>query len=116
MRVATAADEAIQGLPPGPWLSRFLQALSWMYRPISWMHSLANRHGDYFTLRFPGHGPMVFVTDPEAIQQVFATSADELHAGEGNAILLSLVGPSSLLLLDGKRHHRHGWPHDLPDE
>jgi cytochrome P450 len=49
---------------------------------------------------------MVFVSDPEAIQQVFAASADELHAGEGNSILLRLVGPNSLLLLDGSRHHR----------
>jgi cytochrome P450 len=70
------------------------------------MHSLAERYGDYVTFRAPGHAPMVFVSDPEAIQQVFAASADELHAGEGNAILLALVGPNSLLLLDGSRHRR----------
>jgi unspecific monooxygenase len=70
------------------------------------MHSLAERYGDYVSVRAPGHAPMVFVSDPEAIQQVFAASPDELHAGEGNAILLPLVGRSSLLLLDGSRHRR----------
>lgn len=106
MRVTTASGEMIRGLPPGPALPPLVQVLNWLYRPIPWMNSLAQRYGDYFTLRAPGHAPMVFVSDPEAIQQVFAASADELHAGEGNAILLPLVGPSSLLLLDGSRHRR----------
>jgi len=106
MRVTTADGETIRGLPPGPALPAFVQSLNWVYRPIPWMRSLAARYGDYATVRAPGHAPVVFVTDPEAIQQVFAASADELHAGEGNAILLPLVGQNSLLLLDGNRHRR----------
>lgn len=106
MRVTTAHGEMIRGLPSGPALPQVVQVLNWLYRPIPWMHALAERYGDYFTLRAPGHAPMVFVSDPEAVQQVFAASADELHAGEGNAVLLPLVGANSLLLLDGSRHRR----------
>src|SRR5215472_11574573 len=87
MRVTTANCETIRGLPPGPALPPLVQSLNWLYRPIPWMHSLSARYGDYVTVRAPGHAPMVFVSDPEAI-------------------LLPLVGPSSLLLLDGSRHRR----------
>src|SRR5262249_60316640 len=95
MRATTSNFETIRGLPPGPALPPLVQSLNWLYRPIPWMHSLSARYGDYVTVRAPGHAPMVFVNDPEAIQQVFAASADELHAGDGNAILLPPRLPTS---------------------
>jgi cytochrome P450 len=62
------------------------------------------RFGEAFTLIFPGYGPQVFFTNPEAIKQIFTGDPEDLRAGESNAVIEPLVGKNSLLLLDGRRH------------
>jgi cytochrome P450 len=49
----------------------------------------------------------VIVFEPETVKQVFRGSADQLHAGEANAVLGPVVGARSVLLLDGAEHLRH---------
>jgi hypothetical protein len=61
--------------------------------------------GDVFTLHLP-IGPIVLVSDPGAIKQIFTGDPDLLRAGEGNQPLEPVVGRESLLLLDGSRHLR----------
>jgi len=63
-------------------------------------------HGDLFTVRWPGAGPIVFVADPELVKQIFTGRPHELHAGESNRLLEPAVGPRSLLLLDETEHLR----------
>jgi cytochrome P450 len=92
--------------PPGPRTPPILQVLRWLRRPIETMEECRRRYGDAFTLRFPGYAPLVFLSDPAAVRDVFAGSPDDLRAGEANRVLEPLVGPSSLLLLDGARHKR----------
>ena len=41
---------------------------------------------------------------PDAVKQVFTGDPDVLHAGEGNQVLKPLLGPRSVLLLDGRDH------------
>ena len=48
----------------------------------------------------------MIVSHPDDVKQVFTGDPDVLHAGEGNAILRPLLGPRSVLLLDGPEHMR----------
>jgi cytochrome P450 family 135 len=129
-------------LPPAPRLSTQRQVLGWIFRPEAVMERARRECGDVFTLQLP-LGPIVAVADPALIKEIFTGDADVLRAGEGNAPLEPVVGPDSLLLLDGARHLRrrrlvlppfHGerlkaytstmaqitaddlaqWPHDTP--
>ena len=48
--------------------------------------------------------PMVFVSHPEAVREVFRGDPEVFRAGEGNRILEAALGRKSLLLLDGAEH------------
>jgi len=62
------------------------------------------RYGDMFTIRIAHEGTWVFVSDPEAIKQVFTGDPRLLHAGEANLVLLPVLGEHSVLLLDEPEH------------
>ena len=93
-------------LPPGPRLPRLLQLNKWVFEPIPFMEACANRYGDPFTVRLYRLPPMVFVTEPSAIRQIFTGDAHQFRAGQANRVFESFLGPNSLLLLDGNRHRR----------
>ena len=44
---------------------------------------------------------------PAAVKKVFKGDPNLLHAGEGNVSLAPILGPGSVLLLDGAEHLRH---------
>jgi cytochrome P450 family 135 len=90
-------------LPPGPRLPRALQTLGWFVRPMPLMERCRERYGDMFRLRI-GEVEAVLVADPELVKQVFKADPRVAHAGEGNAVLLPVVGHNSVLLLDESRH------------
>src|SRR3954452_6881442 len=92
-------------LPPGPSIAPRRQELAWVLRPEWLMERAAAERGDIFTLHLP-IGPIVLLSDPAAIKEVFTGDPKTLRAGEGNAPLEPVVGPESLLLLDGARHLR----------
>jgi cytochrome P450 family 135 len=91
-------------LPPGPPYPRALQTLGWVKRPFQFMDGCQRRYGDMFTLRIAQEGRWVFLAHPEAVKQVFTGDPRLLHAGEGNVVLLPIVGHRSVLLLDEERH------------
>ena len=93
-------------LPPGPRLPRPLQASRWLFAPIPFMQACADRYGDPFTVRMTGLPPMVFFTDPSAIRQIFTGDSHQFRAGQANRVFKAILGPNSLLLLDGRRHKR----------
>jgi cytochrome P450 family 135 len=64
----------------------------------------ARRYGDMFTLKIANEGTWVFVTDPDAVKQIFTGDPRLLHAGEANVVLLPVLGSHSVLLLDGDAH------------
>ena len=99
-------SEHVFTLPPGPRLPRLLQLTKWIFGPIPFMEACAERYGDPFTVRLFGVPPMVFVTDPSTIKQIFTGHAHQFRAGQANKVFESLLGPNSLLLLDGNRHRR----------
>jgi cytochrome P450 family 135 len=91
-------------LPPGPPGPRLLHTLGWVTRPGPWSRRLRARYGDTFSLRIANEAPWVMLGHPDAVKQVFTGDPQVLHAGEGNVILKPLLGPRSVLLLDGKDH------------
>src|SRR5918997_260739 len=95
---APAALPAGRGGPP------ILQTLRWLLRPISFLESCRRRFGDTFSVRFLGfRTPLVMLSDPEAIRVLYGDPQHGLPAGRTLA-LLPIVGPRSLLLLEGREH------------
>lgn len=87
-------------------LSPFRQLLNWIFRPYSFLDDCTQKYGDTFTVHLAGNTPLVFVSDPQIIKEIFAKDAQLFNAGQNNKILKPLLGNQSLLLLDGKRHKR----------
>src|SRR3954471_23174017 len=91
-------------LPPRRRMPRALQTLGWIARPMPFMERCRDRYGDAFTLRIAHEGTWVLLSDPEAVKQVFTGDPRLMHAGEGNAVLLPVLGSNSVLLLDEDPH------------
>ena len=95
------------GAPPGPPLPPFLQTLGFLTGGTRFLEACRRRYGDvvwFRTLFDPGFA-MVF--DPAMVRQIFRAPPDRLRAGEANAPLSMVLGPRSVLVLDGAEHLRH---------
>jgi cytochrome P450 len=93
-------------LPPGPGQSPANQLLRYSFRPLEFLESCARRYGETFTIRLSGLGTLVQLTRPADIREVFRADAGTLHAGEANALVSSVVGDTSVLVLDEQAHVR----------
>ena len=95
-------------LPDGPsgplWLRR-LRFINWILRPFEVMEARAKKYGDIFAIAKNVSPPMVYLSNPAAIEQVFA-NPEFFDTSSGNDILLPLVGANSLFLLEGMKHQR----------
>mgnify|MGYP000229840701 CR=1 FL=1 len=91
-------------LPPGPRAPSPVQSLGWWARPVSFIERARARYGNTFTVRLTAQEPFVMLSDPDDLKAVFTADPDVLHPGEGARILEPIVGPTSILLLDGDRH------------
>lgn len=73
-------------------------------RPIAFLESCRRRFGDTFSVRFLGfQTPLVMVSDPEAIRALYSERQHGLPPGRTFA-LLPVMGPRSVLLLEGAEH------------
>ncbi len=91
-------------LPPGPAAPPAVQTLDWLFRPIKFMDACRRRLGDAFSVSFLGfQTPMVMVSDPEAIRMLYQGRENGLPPGR-SASLEPVVGPRSILLLEGDEH------------
>ena len=92
-------------LPDGPHYPRIVQAWLWLKRPTWFLDRCSRAYGDVFTMRLPLGMNMVHIAHPELVKAVFSGGNDVLRAGEANATVLGpLVGPHSVLVLDGAEH------------
>ena len=92
-------------LPPGPPHHPLRQLMHYSFKPAEFMEA-CDRYGETFTMRLAGFGTLVQLTRPDDIREVFRGDPAILHAGEGNALLSSVVGESSVLVLDDLPHVR----------
>jgi unspecific monooxygenase len=90
----------------GPKTPRFTQLIEWVFNPLQLMEKSAKIYGDTFKLFLVGNYPMVFVSHPQAIKDIFTASPDKFDSGRGNELAASLLGEQSLILLDGAPHQR----------
>ncbi len=94
-------------LPDGPQTHPWVQTFQWLASPLEYMEGCAQRYGDIFTLRIgPVFTPQVFISNPQAIQEVFNTDPKQLDSGEEAGIKSPVVGQQSMLALAGERHRR----------
>lgn len=91
-------------LPPGPSEPPVVQMLRWLTRPVAFLESCRRRYGDAFSVMFLGfRSPMVMLSDPAAIRALYTEPAHGLPPGRALS-LEPLVGPRSVLLLEGPEH------------
>ncbi|MBE9211055.1 cytochrome P450 [Nostoc sp. LEGE 06077] len=93
-------------LPDSPKIPKFMQLVQWIYQPLQLMENSAKAHGDCFTLWLTKKQPMVFLSNPEAIQQLFTDNLSNLDSRGSAQILQPLLGENSLILLSGTSHQR----------
>jgi cytochrome P450 len=93
-------------LPAGPSSSAARQLLRYSLAPLSFLEECARRYGEPFTIRLASFGPLVLLTEANAVKDVLRGDARALHSGEGNEFLSVLVGRSSVLVLDEEPHAR----------
>ena len=81
-----------------------LQLIKWLTRPIAFMESARRRFGDSFSVKFPGfERPMVLLSNPETIRALYTAPEHTLPPGR-TISLLPVMGPNSVLLLEGREH------------
>ena len=100
-----ARPSAATSLPPGPGGGP-LVSLGWLLRPLPVLERWRAKYGDIFTVRIAQEPPWVVLGHHEDVKTVFQGDPAILHAGEGNQILLPILGHHSVLLLDDERHLR----------
>jgi cytochrome P450 len=93
-------------LPPGPRAPALVQTLWWARDPIGYVERARARYGPIWTSRLSGFPPLVHLSDPEAIQEVWKGDPEVMLAGEANRVLEPILGSASLFLLDGAAHLR----------
>jgi cytochrome P450 len=91
-------------LPPGPQLPAAIQSLLFLLAPYATVPRWHRRYGDVFSVNLTPAGRAVVLANPDHIREVFTGAPNVFHAGEGNAILRSVMGENSVLLLDEEAH------------
>jgi cytochrome P450 family 135 len=93
-------------LPLGPSLPRPITVARFILQPTRFLVDCNRRYGDLFTVRLSSQRTVVITSDPELVKEIFTGDPNLLRAGEGNVVLRPLLGPRSVLLLDGPEHLR----------
>jgi len=78
--------------------------LGWWSRPIAFRERCRARYGKRYTIRLPFTPPLVHLSDPDEVRQVFTAPPEVLHPGQGAQILEPVVGRNSVILLDEGAH------------
>src|ERR1700735_4751367 len=93
-------------LPPGPRTPGLVNLFRLATDPLGVLRAWTRRYGNVFTVRFTAFGEGVYIGEPEAIRELFTGDQSDLLAGEANSIMEPVLGPRSVLVLDGPEHLR----------
>lgn len=94
-------------LPPGPKTNPAIQLLQWMSNTLKYMDSARQKYGDLFTVYLGSKTqPTVYVSDPQAIQQIFDGESQQF-SNPGNQLFKPFLGQYSLITLIEAEHKRH---------
>lgn len=92
-------------LPNGPRTPRLLRTIKLVTQPLNYLETYTQRYGDAFKVG-KQKSPVVYFSNPKAIQEIFTADPELFDAGRGNRVLRFLLGDHSLVLLDGEHHQR----------
>ncbi|MEC4817261.1 MAG: cytochrome P450 [Scytonema sp. PMC 1069.18] len=92
-------------LPKGPQSPSLIQRIQFILSPMSLMDACTKRYGDIFTLQL--NQPIVFVSNPQAIQQILTSDTKEFEApSDWNTPFEPTLGKHSVITLSGEAHRR----------
>lgn len=94
-------------LPPGPRMPVLAQTVLSAIQPLEFAKSCRRKYGDLFTIKVFPVGTVVCAADPAVIRRAVTAESATLLAGDANRVMDFVVGPNSVLLLDGPEHVRH---------
>jgi cytochrome P450 len=81
--------------------------MRFVFDQLGFVEQCVHRFGDAFTLRLVDRREQVIFVHPDAVRDIYTAEQDVLTFGDVTADLLGpILGPNSLLLLDGPRHRR----------
>jgi cytochrome P450 len=90
--------------PPGSHAPAIWQTRRFLADPVELMEDARRRYGETFAVKIARAGELVFLSDPPSIKTLFAADRDNIVAPGRNVILAPLLGPRSLLLINGPEH------------
>jgi cytochrome P450 len=84
-----------------------LQTLKLIANPTTFLDNCAAKYGEIFTTRVLGLNspPVVFFSNPEAIQESFAIPAKDLDFRKATHVFEPLFGSQSIVLKEGREHN-----------
>jgi cytochrome P450 family 135 len=91
---------------PGPPLPGPVQSWLGIAYPVQARLAMRSRYGSLFRSNDSIAGEIVHIADRDLVEQVFKWKPPEYNVAEPREIMEPVVGPASLLLLDGERHMR----------
>ncbi|MDJ0714169.1 MAG: cytochrome P450 [Prochloraceae cyanobacterium] len=91
----------------GPKTSAFIQTIKSFFYPFKSLKINYRKYGDIFSAKGIGDPPLVILSNPQAIEQVFTRDQNLFEVGKGNLAAKPLLGENSLVLLDGKKHQKN---------
>ena len=98
----TATPHLPTALPPGPTGPGLLQVLKFVRTPYRFMDDCRARHGDTFTVRFPGQPPIVVCGDPDALSWLATAGYEQCTRQADNARFI--LGDASILFRQDDQH------------
>ncbi|MEM7554598.1 MAG: cytochrome P450 [Cyanobacteria bacterium P01_A01_bin.84] len=91
-------------LPNRPKIPAWIQTIQMLSNPTGYLETTAKEYGDFFTIEFVGSSPLVVISNPLAIQEIFNADRNQFRTGEAAQIMLPVLGKNSMSLNDGEYH------------
>jgi cytochrome P450 len=100
------SQQQMTGAPslPGPRMPAPVQSILYATSRTQFLEHCRRRYGDDFSLRLMALPPVAYLSSRDSVARLFKAPPDDARAGEANLPGAAIVGPGSLLLLDGSRH------------
>ena len=97
---------SLNKLPDGPKTPTLFQLINWIARPLDYLEECTDQYGDIFTMRLFGLPPLVFIGNPQGIEEIFTAGTKYFDVGRTNDLARPILGNNSLILMDGSRHKK----------
>ncbi|HAJ62942.1 MAG TPA: cytochrome P450 [Cyanobacteria bacterium UBA8543] len=95
-------------LPDGPKTPPLIQTIQWMADPLNFLDDCVHRYGDLFTVRRNKYCPAVYISNPQAIQEILTANPKVFNSGLKNRLLQILLGQHSISMsLQNRDRHQH---------